>query len=103
MNPIETAEREDRGRRAEAALRDFLAPAIEAAVGDYIARMTEIAAETPWETARIAKLATAVKIARTVRAQIAALVADGEIAAAERKRVRQIETMGTERRRVLGI
>ena len=103
MNPIETAEREDRGRRAEAALREFLAPAIEVAVGDYIARMTEIAAETPWETARIAKLAAGVKIARAVQAQIAALVADGEVAAAERKRARQIEAIGTERRRVLGI
>lgn len=103
MNPIETTEREDRGRRAEAALREFLAPAIEVAVADYIARMTEIAAETPWETGRIAKLAAGVKIARAVQAQIAALVADGEVAAAERKRARQIESIGTERRRILGI
>lgn len=103
MTPIELAEREERGRRAEKALQEFLTPAIEVAVSDYIARMTEIAATTPWEANKIAKLAAAVKIARAVHAQIVSLVADGQVAASERQRARQIEGLSTERRRLLGI
>lgn len=93
----------DRGHRAKSALDDFLSPAFDVVIADYTRRVMQIAAETPWETVKIAKLSAAVKIAEAVRAQIVDVVAHGEAASAEIKRARAIEALPTERRKILGI
>jgi len=93
----------DRGNRARAALDEFLNPAFEVVIADYMRRLTQIAAETPWETAKIAKLASAAKIAEAAKAQIADVIARGDAAVAEIKRARAIEALPTERRKILGI
>lgn len=103
MNDATPAERIDRGQRATSALREFLDPAFDVVIADYMARLTQIAAEAPWDTAKIVKLAAAAKIAEQVRVQIKSLVADGEVAHADAQRARQIEGLSTERRRLLGI
>lgn len=101
MTDILASERIDRGQRATSALREFLDPAFDVVISDYMGRLTQIAAEAPWDTAKIVKLAAAAKIAEQVRVQIKALVADGEVALADVQRARQIEGLSTERRKWL--
>lgn len=96
-------ERAQRGLRAEAALKEFLSPAFGVAYAEYMARMAEIAAAQPWETAKISKLATAARVVREVEAQIISLVRDGEAARAEMTRQRKIESIPEERRKLLGL
>jgi hypothetical protein len=96
------ADRATRGDRARAALREFVDEAFTVAMADYQARLIEIAAEKPWETEKIAKLATAFKIARTVKAQIEALVADGDMAQKDMSRAAQIERIRADKRTILG-
>ena len=103
MSDATTFERIERGQRAEAALKEFLDPAFDVVIADYMGRLTQIAAETPWDTGKIVKLAAAAKIAEAVRVQVKGLVADGELATQDLKRGRQIEGLSTERRKLLGI
>jgi hypothetical protein len=102
MTDAVASERIDRGQRATSALREFLDPAFDVVITDYMSRLTQIAAETPWDTGKIIKLASAAKIAEQVRVQIKSLVADGEVALDGVQRARQIEGMSTERRKWLG-
>lgn len=94
-------DRQARGERARAALAEFLDPAFDVVIGDYMLRLTQIASETPWESDKITKLASAAKIAEQVRAQIRAVVADGEVAVADIKRAREIEKLPTARRKFI--
>jgi uncharacterized membrane protein (UPF0127 family) len=96
-------ERIDRGQRAEAALKEFLDPAFDVIIADYTRRVMSIAAETPWETAKITKLSAAVKIAETARQQIRELVADGFVAGESLKQMRQMERLTTEQRKWLAV
>ena len=91
------------GEQAKVALSRFLAPAFDHVMTDYHRRMTEIAAETPWETGRIAKLAAAFKIAKTVREQIELLAKDGDMARQDIRHAAQIEGLSVERKKLLGI
>ena len=95
--------RADRGNRAEQALTEFLDPAFEVVIGEYMKRLAEIAAKEPWETGKISKLAVAARIAEEVRGQILAVVLDGKEATESIKRTRQIEQIPVERRKILGI
>lgn len=90
------------GNKAQAAL-DALSDAFQAVEASYTTRLTEIAAEKPWETEKIAKLATAFKISRTVRAQIEAIVADGKLALDGQRFAAQIERIPTHKRNILGL
>lgn len=91
------------GARAKTALDEFLTPAFAAVEASYATRLTDLAAEQPWEAGKITKLATALKIARTVRAQIEAIVADGKLAQQEIGRAAQIEKIPTAKRNMLGL
>lgn len=97
------AERIARAERAKAALDEFLAPAMEHVMTDYNRRIIEIAAETPWKTEPISKLAQAFKIVRTVEAHLQALVMDGELARQDMSYAAQIERIPVEKRKVLGL
>lgn len=99
MNP----EAIEAGERARQALSEFLAPAFDRVVADYIVGLQKLAANEPWAADRITKLAQAVKVANEVRAQIESIVRNGDAAAAEADRARQIGKLSTERRKVLGI
>ena len=65
--------------------------------------MTEIAAKTPWEAGKITALANATRIVAEVRAQIVALVMDGEDAKHGLIRAQRIEDMTPAKRRLLKI
>lgn len=91
------------GARAKAAMDEFLGPAFEHVEAAYAHRLTEIAAEKPWETDKIVKLATALKIARTVRAQIEGIIASGKAAEADQRYAAQIERISAHKRSILGI
>lgn len=92
-------ERIARGQQAERAMEQFLSPAFDYVVADYVRRLTEIASEQPWETDKIRKLAAATKIARTVQASIAAFVHDGEAALKEKRAADRMENMTDEQGR----
>lgn len=100
MTPNEAA---DEGARARKALDEFLTPAFDAVIADYVARLTELASTEPGQVDRISKLAIAVKVARNVKGQIEAIVQSGGLAEAGIKRARQIEQLSPERKKFLGI
>ena len=55
----EPAHRIERGRRAAAALEEFLDPAFDEAISLYTHRMREIVAREPWELEKIKALVMA--------------------------------------------
>lgn len=97
------AERADRGRRADDALAEFVGPACDTLEAEYAERVIELSASTPWETSKIAALAAGIRVARQVRAQMIAIIADGKDAQAGRDRVNSIEKLSPARRRILGL
>ncbi len=94
-------ERIDRAKRAQAALDEFLKPAIDALLVEYTQAMVSIATKEPWEANKITKLAQAVKIADRVQLHIGLLVRDGEAATADMKRGNDIAKLNTEQRKWL--
>lgn len=100
MTDVSDAERIARGLRAEAALKEFLNPAFDFVIAEYMRKLTSIASEQPWEAAKITKLAMAAKIAEEVRQQVQGLVADGQVAAASRQQAEAVARLPVERRRI---
>lgn len=92
-------ERIMRGQQAERAMEQFLAPAFDYVIAEYMRKLTDIASEQPWETDKIRKLAAATKIARTVQASIAAFVHDGEAAMSEKRAADRVANMTDEQGR----
>lgn len=88
---------------AKAALDAYLGPAFDVVEANYLKRLTELAAESPSETDRISKLAMAIKISRSVRAQIEAIALAGPDAEAKLDRARQIEKISQHKRGILGL
>lgn len=101
MTDLSEAQRIDRGRRAEMALEEFLDPAFDAVVAAYTARIEELAATQPWEAQKITALANATRIAKQVKAQIEAVVYEGERAKSDRRKAEEIEKLSPAKRRFL--
>lgn len=99
---IRLSERIDRANVSASALNE-LGAAFDEVIATYMKRMTQIAASEPWEGRKITNLAIAAKIAEEVRNTIAAVAADGPLAHDEMRRLRNIERMSPERRKVLGL
>ena len=97
------AERIAEAERAAMALDAYLGPAFTYVEQAYLDKLTNLAAEAPWEAERITKLATALKIARTVRAQIEAIARDGQVVAERMDYARQIEKIPAHKRSILGL
>jgi hypothetical protein len=57
--PVSPEDLRARGFRAKAALDEFLGPAMAPIKAEYLAALTELAANEPWSTAKITKLAVA--------------------------------------------
>jgi hypothetical protein len=93
----------ERGNRARRALEEFLDPAFEAVISAYTARIEEVAASKPWEAQKITSLANAARIAKSVKAQIEAIVYEGERSRTERERTQEIEQLSPAKRRLLNI
>lgn len=88
---------------ADKAMDEHLRPAFEAVEGLYMARLQDVAVKEPWAADKLRALALALKISQAARAQIEAKVKGGDLADDQLKRLRKIEAMSPERRRVLGL
>ena len=99
---IGLSERIDRANASAAALNE-LDGAFDEVIATYMKRMTQIAASEPWEAQKITSLALAAKIAEEVRSFIRAAASDAPAAQSEMQRLRTIEKMSPERRKVLGL
>lgn len=95
-------ERIGRARRAKAAMEEFLDPALATIEADYGEKMIATAASVdPRSTDIIARLAQGIKVARQVRAQIEAFIADGAVAENEKAEAQRLEEMTPAKRRLL--
>lgn len=103
MSDANTAARIADAEQARQALDRWLGPAFAEIERDYADRIVSLAASEPWADKKIAKVAIGLKIAREVRRQIEAVVADGKVARAEHAHARQIEAIPVEKRRMLGL
>jgi hypothetical protein len=88
--------------QAKQAMERWLSPAFDVVLADYLGRLDQLASTTPWDDKRITKVAMGVAIAKQVRRQIEAVIADGSIARAEYAHSKQIEAIHPERRKILG-
>jgi glycyl-tRNA synthetase alpha subunit len=90
-----------RANQAEQALTQFLAPAFDVVRTDYMEKLASIAAKplTNDMRAGMEKLALAVKVVDEVRAQVTALVADGQVAQSDLRRASNIAELPSEKRR----
>lgn len=97
-------EREERARRARMAMEEFFTPALATIEADYGEKMIAAAASTdPRAPEVIARLANGIKVARQVRAQIEAIIADGEVARQERERADHLDAMPAAKRRLVQV
>lgn len=88
---------------AERALADHLRPAFDAVTALYADRLRDVAVKEPWAADKLRALALAQKVAEAVQGHIEAKVTGGDVAEGELKRLRKIESMSPERRRILGL
>jgi hypothetical protein len=94
-------DRRARGFRAKAALDEFFVPACEGLRGEYLSALTKLAANEPWETAKITKLAVAQRVIDAVEQQLRAAILDGELAAKDLSRAQKIERIPEAKRKAL--
>lgn len=90
----------ERARRAAEA-GEILGPALDAARAEYLAAMTQIAANEPWETAKITKLAIAQRVVDIVEQHIRAAILSGEVAKHDDARAEAIAAIPGTRRNIL--
>jgi hypothetical protein len=89
--------------QAKQAMERWLSPAFDAVLADYLGRLDQLASTTPWDDKRITKVAMGVAIAKQVRRQIEAVIADGKVARNEHALASQLEAIPSEKRRILGL
>lgn len=94
-------DRRARGFRAKAALDEFIGPAMDQMRDEYMHALTKLAANEPWETAKITKLAVAQRVIQAVEQQIRAAVLDGEMAAKDKSRADMIANLPEAKRKWL--
>ena len=92
-----------RGQRAQMAMDEFFAPAFDAVVSTYTARLEQIATAEPWAADKIVKLALANRVAKEVRAQIEAVIHEGKVADADKARSQKIEQIPLAKRKFMGL
>lgn len=98
MSPDEAR---DRGFRASQAWDEFVGPACEQLRQEYMAALTKIAANEPWETAKITKLAVAQRVIDAVEQQIKIAIMNGQAGAVQIDRAAQISRIPEAKRRFL--
>lgn len=88
-----------RGARARAAMEEFVTPAVEGIRAEYLARLTEIAANEPWNSDKIVKLAIASRVIDAVESHLANAIMAGRVEQQNAERARQIEDLPAHKRR----
>lgn len=88
-----------RAIRAKHAMDEFLAPALKAIEAEYLTALSSLAANEPWETGKITKLAVAQRVINTVGQQIIQAVLEGELSGQELNRAKKIAALPEAKRR----
>lgn len=88
---------------AERAMDEHLRPAFESVAHLYNERLKQVAVQEPWAADKLRALALAQQITEAVRGQIEAKITGGDVAEDQLKKLRKIEGMSPERKRILGI
>jgi hypothetical protein len=97
-------ERQARADRAKAAMDEFLAPAFDHVEAEWYEKLVNTAgSEDPRTVEKIQRITAAVKAIRVVRAQIAAVIADGVAVEADMLHTAQIARMSPHKRSVVGV
>ncbi len=91
-----------RAIRARHAMDEFLAPALKELEAEYLTALSTLAANEPWETGKITKLAVAQRVITAVGQQIIRAVLDGEVAGQELNRAKKIAALPEAKRRWVG-
>lgn len=100
------AERLARAMRAKAALDEFVGPMLDEMEAEYSARVVEVATTDLffWTRAsKLTRLSDALRMVRSIRGGMAAIIADGEAAHNEKLRVEKIKQMSEPQRKLLRI
>lgn len=100
------SERIARATRAKAAYEEFIEPMFAELDAEYSARLVEVANSELSRDKRadkITALSNALRISRTLRAGMQAIVMDGDVAHREKLRADRVEQMTAPQRRLLGI
>lgn len=90
-----------RATRAKMAMDEFLAPALQSIGAEYLTALSQLAANEPWETAKITKLAVAQRVIKAVEQHIIMAVLDGQQAADNLDRARKIAALPEAKRKYL--
>lgn len=90
-----------RGIHAQTAWDEFIGPAVEQMRETYLAALTKLAANEPWEVSKITKLAIAQNVIAAVEDHLRAAMMHGEVAARDQARIRQIESLPDRKKRWL--
>lgn len=88
-----------RAVRAKFAMEEFLAPALKNLEAEYLTALTSLAANEPWETSKITKLAVAQRVISTVGQHIMRAVLEGEVSGQELERAKKIAELPEAKRR----
>lgn len=103
---VTEAERIARAHHAKAALDEFLNPMFDEIEAEYTARLVEVAnieLSRDRRADKITALSNALKITRTLRSGMQAIVADGDVAMRSKLKAERIEQMTAPQRRLLSI
>ena len=94
-------EKAERGRRATSALEEFVGPALIDARGAYLEAMTRIAADEPWQSAKITKLAIAQRVIDMIEAHLRTAILDGATSTQTIDHARRVSEIPERRRTIL--
>jgi transcriptional antiterminator Rof (Rho-off) len=101
-----TDQRIARANRAQMAWDEFMAIQIEDMIGEYTARIVEIAnseLSRDKRTDKITALSHAIRITENIRDGLLEAIRDGDVAKQEKLRADKIEGMTKPQRRLLGV
>lgn len=104
MAEMTPQQRQERARRAKMAMDEFFDPALAFVELDYTEKLIKVAASTdPNAEKAITRLANGIKVARQIRAQIDAIIKDGEVVEKDIERAVRKDAMTPAKRRLLDI
>lgn len=99
LRALSDEEKKARGFRAKSAMDEFLAPALKAIEAEYLTALTTLAANEPWATNKLTKLAVAQRVIKAVEQHVIASVMDGEVASHNLERAKKIAALPEAKRR----
>lgn len=95
-----------RAQRAQSAMDEFVAPMLDEMETEYAARIVEVATTDLffWTRAsKLTRLSDALRMVRSIRGGMAAIITDGGIALSDKLRAERIKQMSEPSRRLLRI